>query len=154
MASAVDSVLAGVRGLLTSAGLSLEGQTLTLSRLPEQPPLGTIYEDSDYPLVTLEPSSSIRGEYQAGKTCSTAISLSLSFVAHASNLDAHPTIRSPWEYARKGVEAVNTVLREAGADWGLEHVILAEWQESGFDTASEEQGLFAWSTTWRVEYGA
>ncbi len=150
MSSPVDNLLAGVRGILGTAVLSIDGTTLQLSKFPEQPPLGMIYDSTDYPIITLEPSGVSRGSFQRGKSCSTIISLGLGFVLHLDNLDAHPTVRSPFEYARKGAEAVDAAL--AAEIRSLSNVLSAEWQEAGFDSGDEGQKLYAWRTTWAVEY--
>jgi hypothetical protein len=151
-----DTILAALRAALDD-GLTIGGTATPVTRLPEVPPLATETDDAQYPLICLEVGGSSRDvSWGAGKSAWRRTSFTMHFVAHRTNVVAHASIHSPYEYARKGAAAIDAVLDALGGGWGVTGVTLADWEASDYNAGASdpEQGLWVWSTTWSVVYDA
>lgn len=144
-------ILTRIRVLVGSAGLTIGGQAVAVTRMPEAPPYALDPERGDYPLVALEVAGqSAETGLDVGHQQGEAVRINVYVVAHASNVDGHPTISSPWEYVRRGAEAVDDTLSAAGPRWGIEGVVMTRWTDAGPYDEELAQGLWAYRTTWEV----
>ncbi len=152
-----DDILAKVRAACTSVTI---GSTATgISRFPEMPPIMEEQNDLYFPMLSVEVESVERISRDWGTAIVPAVrmTLALHFAAHNTNIDNHPTIKAPWEYARKGSEAVDNVLDALGMHWGLAtYVQFAQWlsAERNADLSDPDQGLWVHTSHWEIVYNA
>lgn len=149
----VDDVLTKVRTTL-GAGVVIGGTTVGLSRFPEGPPLAFVPK-ANWPLVVLEVGAETpSAEYSSGpNNVAEEFSLTIHFCCRAEDVDAHVTIHNPYEYARKGAQACDTLIAAQGARLGsTTGVIQFAWQGSKAmpDASIPDDGLWVHSSVWQA----
>ena len=152
-----DEILAKVRATLTTVTIGSVATAMT--RFPEMPPVNEEHATAKFPMVALEVESTERVSEEWGTATVPAIRmvLALHFAAHNLNVDAHPTINAPWEYARKGSEACDYALDALGMHWGLAtYVQFARWlnAERNADYSDPDQGLWVHTSRWEIVFNA
>ena len=128
-----------------------------MTRFPERPPVAENLVAAYYPMVSLEIMEEVDASDEFGtvQQPATRLTLALHFCCIGANVAAHTSLESPWEYARKGAEAVDTNLDNLGKTWGLADVIRTKWQAAGpsVDESDVEQSFYVYSSAWEVIYG-
>jgi hypothetical protein len=159
MNAQTDTILEALRAVIGTTVI-VDSASIAIHRTPETDLLLMPQVDAtNYPLVALEVvevQPGVAPERESVRTMSVGVTVAMHAVARYDDMDAHPTLASPREYARKFSEALDALI---GAAPDLSSSIVGEgtWLGAGEEVAAREdlhgQGLCSYSSVWRFDYG-
>jgi hypothetical protein len=154
-----DTILDGLRTVIGTSVI-VASASLAVRQTPETDLLlMPEVSSTNYPLVALqvvEDEPGVAPERETAKQQSVGVTVAVHAVARYEDVDSHPSLATPNELCRKFSQAID-VLIGATPQLSTDIVGRGMWLGAGQEIASKDelagQGLCAYSSVWRFDYG-